>query len=168
MKFDGLKRCSSVSYYGKIWLKTRWISMFLYSRFITSLRGHVNSVYQVINILMNGPTSINLSLLYSVNWLVGSKKLLFCFFHKIAWSADSRLICSGSADSTLKVSVQCLIFLLYFHFYLTFLKWLLIEICVTFHGQVILDCRFGTWRARNFWRIFQAMLMRFESRLMLY
>lgn len=61
------------------------------------------------------------------------KVTVLFFFNKIAWSADSRLICSGSADSTLKVSVSCLIFLL-LYFYLTFLKWLLIEICVTFHG----------------------------------
>ena len=39
----------------------------LSSRFLATLRGHVQRVYQV------------------------------------AWSADSRLLCSGSADSTLKV-----------------------------------------------------------------
>lgn len=31
---------------------------------------------------------------------------IVCLFFKIAWSADSRLICSGSADSTLKVSTK--------------------------------------------------------------
>ena len=41
--------------------------IFTFLRYISSLRGHVNRVYQ------------------------------------IAWSADSRLLCSGSSDSTLKV-----------------------------------------------------------------
>ena len=41
--------------------------IFMIFRYISSLRGHVNRVYQ------------------------------------IAWSADSRLLCSGSSDSTLKV-----------------------------------------------------------------
>ncbi len=47
--------------------KSYWKVFYIYNSFVTTLRGHVNAVYQV------------------------------------CWSSDSRLLLSGSRDSTLKV-----------------------------------------------------------------
>lgn len=62
--------CSLRSYCYHLWIRNPIVvsyGVWLSFRFIATLRGHVNRVYQV------------------------------------AWSADSRLLCSGSSDSTLKV-----------------------------------------------------------------
>ena len=65
-------------------------------RFIATLRGHVSAVYQV-GLCFDGRY---LPIAHTV--YIGI--LIFCMFDfQIAWSSDSRLLCSGSSDSTLKV-----------------------------------------------------------------
>ena len=60
-------------------------------RFLASLRGHVSAVYQVRN-----PSGTVLEEVNSLSPL------------QIVWSSDSRLLCSGSSDSTLKASGRSL------------------------------------------------------------
>ena len=52
-------------------------------RFLMTLRGHVQAVYQV--------------------HLPEQSSIQFLISQKVAWAADSRLLVSGSADSTLKL-----------------------------------------------------------------
>lgn len=58
-------------------------------KFVAAFRGHVGPVYQIRFVSFNSSTT----LIHSI----------YLLFFSCSWSADSRLLLSGSKDSTLKV-----------------------------------------------------------------
>lgn len=66
-------------------------------KFVAAFRGHVGPVYQI---------RFELSLLFLFKRILSSTQQSFCFLLHYSWSADSRLLLSGSKDSTLKVNCR--------------------------------------------------------------